>query len=276
MFKILHNKPFWVHLLLALAFIFLVLFLFAVSLDWITKHGESSTVPAVTGKNLSEAESVLEKGGFELIIQDSVYYDSLPPGMILKQVPEADEVIKVNRTVYVTINRFVAPDVEMPNLNGYSYRNAEMVLKNMGLRIGDTTFKADFAKNTILEASYKGKPLEPGTKIKMGSTIDLVLGSGVGDEFISVPDLVGMTYDEASALLDANGLIMGSVVPKPDVQDKPGAFVYQQRPAPKTEDGKRLSIRAGQMIDIFLQVEKPVTDSIQIQTPVTNNQEEYQ
>jgi beta-lactam-binding protein with PASTA domain len=274
MFKILHNKPFWVHIILALGIIFLSLFLFAVSLDWITKHGESSSVPAVTGKNINDAETLLEKKGFELIIQDSVYYDSLPPGMILKQVPEADEVIKVNRTVYVTINRYIAPDVEMPNLNGYSYKNAEMVLKNLGLRIGDTTFKADFAKNTVLEATFGGNPITAGTKIKMGSTIDLVLGSGVGDEFISVPDLVGMTYDDARALLDAQGIILGSVVPRADVKDTVNAFVYLQRPAPKTEDGKRLSIRAGQMVDIFLQVEKPVTDSLLIQPPVINDQEE--
>src|SRR5215210_4531558 len=103
MFKVLQNKPFWVHILLALALIFLILFLFVLSLNWITKHGESSTVPAISGKKLGEAEAILEKKGFNLIIQDSVYYDSLPAGQILKQIPEADEVVKINRTVYVTI-----------------------------------------------------------------------------------------------------------------------------------------------------------------------------
>jgi beta-lactam-binding protein with PASTA domain len=268
MFKVLYNKPFWVHILLALGLVFLILFLFVLSLNWLTKHGESSTVPAVTGKQLSAAETLVEDKGFELIIQDSVYYDSLPPGQILKQIPEADEVVKVNRTVYVTINRFVAPDVEMPNLNGYSYRNAEMVLRNQGLKIGDTSFRPDFAKNTVLEAIFRGKKIDPGTKIKMGSTIDLVLGLGVSNEFIAVPELVGMTFSEAKALLDAHGLILGAAVPKPDVTDQEGAFIYQQRPAPKTEDGKRLSIRPGQMIDVFLQVDKPVVDSLTIQSPI--------
>src|SRR5689334_17460790 len=110
MFKFLHNKPFWVHVILALGIVFLILFLFVLSLNWITRHGESSSVPAVTGKNLKEAKAILDKKSFDLVVQDSVYYDSLPPGQILKQVPEADEVIKINRTVYVTINRFVAPD----------------------------------------------------------------------------------------------------------------------------------------------------------------------
>src|SRR5207249_8665037 len=103
-------------------------FLFVISLNWITRHGASSTVPVVTGKKIDEAKSILDKKGFDLVVQDSVYYDSIPPGMVLKQVPDADEVVKVNRTVYVTINRFVPPDVELPKLNGLSYKNAEMVL----------------------------------------------------------------------------------------------------------------------------------------------------
>jgi len=272
MFRFFRNKPFWVHILLALALIVLILFIFVLSLNWITKHGESSTVPSVMGKKLSDAESLVEQKGFELVVQDSVYYDSLPPGQILRQVPDADEVVKVNRTVYVTINRFIAPDVEMPSLKGYSFRNAEMVLNNLGLKIGDTTFKPDFAKNTVLEASYRGSPINAGAKIKMGSTIDLVLGSGVSNEFIAVPELVGKTFEEARALLDASGIILGAVVPKADVRDTANAFIYQQRPAPKTEDGKRLSIRPGQMVDVFLQVEKPVTDSLTIQPPTPDEE----
>lgn len=257
----MRNKPFWFHFLLAIGLIALLLFLFVISLNWITKHGESSSVPLVTGKRVDQIQPILDQKGFDLVIQDSVYYDSIPPGMVLRQVPEADEVVKVNRTVYVTINRFVPPDVEIPKLSGLSYRNAEMVLRNMGLRIGDTTFRTDFAKNTVLEATYKGRPLSPGDKIKMGTPIDLVLGSGVGDEAIPVPNLVGMTYEEARALLDAQGIILGAHVFNPDVQDSANAFVYRQRPASKTEDGKQLSMRAGQMIDVWLQTEKPVVDS---------------
>lgn len=270
MFKFLQNKPFWLHLLLALGILFLFLFLFVLSLNWITKHGESNTVPAVTGKSLQNAQSILDKKSFDLVIQDSVYYDSLPPGQILKQIPDADEVVKINRTVYVTINRYVAPDVEMPNLKGYSFKNAELTLKNLGLKIGDTTFRPDFAKNTVLEASLHGNAVSPGAKIKMGSTINLVLGLGVSDESIPVPDLVGRTFSEAKALLDAQGLILGASPAKENVMDKENAFVYQQRPSPRTEDGKRLAIRPGQMVDLFLQVEKPVIDSLSEKAPLSS------
>jgi eukaryotic-like serine/threonine-protein kinase len=263
MFRFLNTKPLWFHLILALGLVFLLLFLFVLSLDWITKHGESNTVPVVTGKTLNEVESILEGKDFEVIVQDSVYYDSIPPGMVLRQVPEADEVVKVNRTVYVTINRFLPPDVEVPKLTGLSYRNAEMVLKNLGLRVGDTTFRTDFAKNTILEVQYQGKTVFPGATIKMGSALNLVIGSGIGDEAIQVPKLLGLTFEEARALLDAQGIILGAPVFDANVNDSTNAYVYKQRPAPKTPDGKPLTMRAGQMIDIWLQAERPDVDSLE-------------
>lgn len=257
----MNNRPLWFHILLALGLVALLLFLFVISLNWITKHGESSSVPLVTGKRVDQVQPILDDKGFDLVVQDSVYYDSIPPGMVLRQVPEADEVVKVNRTVYVTINRFVPPDVDVPKLTGLSYRNAEMVLQNMGLRVGDTTFRTDFAKNTVLDVTYKGRQLNPGDKIKMGTPIDLVLGSGIGDEAIPVPDLVGLTYEEARALLDAQGIIMGANIFNPDVHDSANAYVYRQRPTSKTENGRQLSMRAGQMMDVWLQTEKPVTDT---------------
>jgi beta-lactam-binding protein with PASTA domain len=274
MFRFLNNKPLWFHILLALGMIFLLLFLFILSLDWITKHGESNTVPAVTGKRLADVQSLLEKRGFQLVVQDSLFYDSIPRGQVLRQVPDADEVVKVNRTVYVTINRFVPPDVEVPKLSGLSFRNAEMVLRNLGLRVGDTTFRTDFAKNTILDVLYQGKTVFPGAKLKMGTALDLVIGSGVGDEAILVPTLLGLSFEEARALLDAQGIILGAPVFNADVRDSASAYVYRQRPTPKTPDGKPLTMRAGQMIDIWLQVEPANADSLLKATQLPRDQEE--
>ena len=232
------------------------------SLNWITQHGVSRTVPSVTGKSLEDVKSMLEEKGFDIVVQDSVYYDSLPPSVIVKQVPEGDAVVKVNRTVYVTINRIVAPDVEMPNLVGYSFRNAEMVLSNLGLKLGDTTFKPDFAKNSVLEQSFKSNPITAGTKIKIGSTISLVLGSGVGNEDMPVPKLIGLTYEEAKILMEAQGLILVPVMIDPLVRDTAIAYVYKQNPEPKNEENRQYRIRPGQMMDIWLSLEKPVIDSL--------------
>ena len=269
MFKHITNRPLWVNILVGLGIVIAVFVLFVLSLNWITHHGEAKTVPSVTGKTLKQVQQLLETDGFDLVIQDSVYYDSLPPSMVIKQVPDADAVVKVNRTVYVTVNRIVPPDVPMPNLIGYSFRNAEMILKNMGLKLGDTSFKADFAKNSVLEQSYNGRSISPGTSIKMGSPVSLVIGSGIGNADMAVPKLIGLTYDEAKILLETNGLIVGSVIPDPLVKDTASAFIYKQSPLSRTEDGFKVRIRPGQMIDVWLSVEKPVIDSLQLQQPIS-------
>ncbi len=233
------------------------------SLTWITQHGVARTVPSVTGKSIEEVADLLEEKGFEVVVQDSVYYDSLPPSTIIKQVPEADAVVKVNRTIYVTINRIVPPDVEMPNLVGLSFRNVEMILKNNNLQLGDTTFRPDFAPNSVLEQLYNGSPIAAGTKIKWGSKISLVLGSGIGNESMLVPKLLGLTYSEAKMLLDAQGLIFASVIVDPTVRDTANAFIYRQNPVPKDENNRSFRIRPGQTMDVWLSVERPNIDSLE-------------
>jgi beta-lactam-binding protein with PASTA domain len=263
----LTGKPLWVNILVGLVAVFLLLLIFALSLNALTHHGESLTVPAVTGKKLPDVQGLLDEKGFDVVVQDSVYYDSLPPLTIIKQVPEADAVVKVNRTIYVTINRVVPPDIDMPNLVGYSLRNAEMTLQNLGLRLGDTTSRPDFAKNSVLEQTFNGAAIAPGTKIKVGSTISLVVGSGVGNENMLVPTLVGLSYSEARILAEAQGLTIGAVIPSPLVRDTATAFVVRQSPNATDEQGRAYRIRPGQMIDVWLDVAMPVRDTTTIQTP---------
>jgi beta-lactam-binding protein with PASTA domain len=152
----------------------------------------------------------------------------------------------------------------MPNLVGYSFRNAEMVLKNMGLKLGDTIFKPDFARNAVLDQLYNGKTITAGTKIRQGSSVSLVLGNGVGQNEFAVPVIIGMTLGNAKLLLQTNGLNIGAVVPDPDVTDTTNAYIYWQNPPRINADGRLMHIRAGQLMDVRVGVQKPVVDSTQI------------
>lgn len=258
MFSFITRRSLFLNILAAVVAGLVLLLLFVLSLNWITHHGKASVVPLVAGRSLDEASRLLEKQGFDVVIQDSIYIDTIPRLAVIRQVPDADAVVKVNRTVYLTINRAVPPVVEMPNLVGYSFRNADMVLKNMGLRIGDTVYRPDFAKNAVLEQRYHDARIAPGTKIQQGSPITLVLGTGIGNTEFVVPNLVGLPFGQARTLLESNGLSMGSVIPDPDVTDTLTAYIKAQRPT-RLDAGNRLQhIRPGQMMDVWLSVQKPV------------------
>ncbi len=262
MLKFITGKPLWVNILFSIILVTVVLFLFLVSLNFITNHGSTLSIPSVTGKSFADAKKILESQGFEVEIQDSIYNDTAKALSVIRQFPEADEVVKRNRTVYLTINRSVPPLIEMPLLEGLSFRSAEIVLKQYGLRVGDTSYRSDMAKNSVLEQIYKGDRIKPGVKIKMGSAIDLVLGSGLGNEEFAVPDLFGMPYAEARIAIESTGLLVGITIPDGDVQDTNNAFVYQQRPERYTADRRLNRVRQGQTIDLFLSVQKPVRQAI--------------
>lgn len=262
MIKYITSRPLWFNILIAIGSVFILIVIFILLLGVITRHGKSRTVPYVIGKNINDVEKQLTDAGFETVIQDSVYYDSIPRGVVIKQVPDADEVVKVNRTVYVIINRFVAPDISMPNIIGYSLRNAQYTLESIGLKLGDTTSRVDFAKNTILEMSINGDKVKPGDKVKVGSKVDLVIARGKGEEEISVPQLVGLQVADARVLLEQYGLNLGAIVKNPDVLDIDNAYIYRQEPMPGA--GR---IRAGQLIDVWVQTEKPTSDTTQTQSP---------
>ncbi len=267
MFKIITHRPLWINVLAGIILAVGIFALFLLSLDWITGHGKAATVPSVTGKKYPDADNQLKKAGFEVEIQDSVYVDSLPAMAVVRQIPEADEVVKSKRTVFLIINRTEPPVIEMPNLVGYSFRNAEMVLKNMDLKMGDTTFKPDFARNAILEQRYKGATITPGTKIKKGSIISLVLGDGIGNKEFAVPVIVGMTYCNAKKMLQENGIVIGAVVPDANVSDTCNAWIYKQNPERFDDDKRILRIRSGQTMDVWLQTSKPVKDTTKTELP---------
>jgi len=256
-FAALIKRPLWVNILLALGLSFLILFLFFQTLEFWTNHGEYLRVPDVKGKNYKEASVLLDKAGFDVVVQDSVYYDSISPLVIIKQFPDPDATVKVNRTIYLTINRSTAPLISMPNLIGMSFRNAELEMRARGLKLGDTMYVPDIAKNAVKDQLVEGVAIKPGTPVSMGTRISLVLGAGIGNEDIAVPDLFGMPYSEALTLLESNGIILGVVLPDADLKDTLAGFVYWQNPERINEERKINRIRSGQMMDIKLGVIKP-------------------
>ncbi len=192
----------------------------------------------------------------------------------MRQFPEGEAIVKVNRTVYLTINRAVAPEIEMPNLEGLSFRSAEIALKQYNLKLKDTSYEPNFAKNAVLEQHYNGKRIKPGTRLAMGSGISLILGSGLGQEEFPVPDLFGKTYTEARVLLESYGLSLGATAFEQGVADSANAYIYVQQPEAVLPDGRMNTIRQGQSINVRLQGQRPVrtTDSI----PLPHNLNNYQ
>lgn len=261
MFKLLTHRPFWINLLAAVILVCLMLVIFLQFLGLITKHGQYLTVPSVMGKKTSEAIKFLEGKGFEVIIQDSIYVDTAKMGIVLKQLPDPNSTVKINRTVFLTVNRVTLPLIEMPALEGKTLNFALDIMRRSHLVLGDTIYKPDFMRGSVIEQLYKGNKITSGTKLPWGSKVALIIGSGLDDQRILVPQLIGLTFGEAKILLEQNGILLGGIIPEAGIRDTLAAYVVWQSPPRFTDDKQPVYMQGGQLMDIKLSKNPPVPDS---------------
>lgn len=267
MFKFISRQSFIINLLVAIILVFGLVLLFFLSLGWITNHGSYLKIPAVNGMPVDKAVSLLQKEGFEVVITDSAYNDSLPLNMVKRQLPVSGATVKVNRTVFLNVNPVQLPFIAMPKLQGLSYRFAIDYLEKNHLKLGDTTERPDFMKGSVLDQLYDGKPIATGSKVRWGSPIDLVIGGGLQAIQIPVPDLTGLTVSEAKALLQEKGIVLASIIGTGIISDTANAFVYRQNPDTDDFQNNKIYIQPGQTMDIWIQVDRPVIDSIPLTVP---------
>jgi beta-lactam-binding protein with PASTA domain len=224
--------------------------LFFASLGLITRHGKEIKVPAVVGRDINIAKKTLEKMDFDVDV-DSAYDPKQKPYVVLTQIPELNAVVKRGRTVFLTINKATPPETPMPNLLNLSFRSAEMILRTHKLVLGDTSYRPDIAKGAVLEQLYKGQPIRPGQMVPQGSRIELIIGDGLGQTEFNVPDVIGMSVDEAIAILNGTGLSVTTVW-QDEIVDSVAATVSDQNPKPINELGAPNRIKEGDIVDIFI------------------------
>ncbi len=242
------SKTFFMNLIISLLVIVFGIGLVYKWLDSYTNHGNSVTVPDVKGMNIKEMTVFLRNKNLSYKIADSsVYSLDKPHGTIVEQDPRADEQVKQGRTLYLTITRSEAPIFKMPELKDVSLRQAEAILSSYGLKMGQQIFKPDLAKNAVLSMMISGHEIKAGQDVAKGSVIDLIVGDGLGNTNVTVPDLLGLSYAEALFVLKGSSLNVGSVFYQGNISDTLNATIYSQNPMPQDS-----SINQGEAIDIYL------------------------
>lgn len=244
----LKTKSFRNNLIAAICTVVVLLMIAFFSLRYYTKHGEGLNVPEVKGLPLAQAVEKLEELGLRYEI-DSVYIMDKTPGMVTDQDPEANTFVKDNRTIYLTVNTAQAPNVKFPDIENKSFREVKSILESYRLKLGDTTYKPDVAKDVVLEAFFGGQPIKTGELLPSGSTINLTLGDGRGTEDVELPNVMGLPLDEAKFSLRGSMLTIGSVYYEGVVTDSATAVVIGQFPLPADTVVK---VKIGTAINLIL------------------------
>lgn len=262
----LTSKTFAANLVLGLVFLVVLFFGLKAWLSATTHHGEKLTVPDLTGLTLEEADESLSETDLRYRVIDSAEYNpDIALGAILEQHPQAGNQVKSNREVLLTINPFVVRKIEVPNIIDKTLRRAVYDLESKGFKVGELIYKPDLAKDVILGFKIGAEEIKPGDKFEKGTTIDLVVGSGLGDERVPVPYLKWLTAEKAELKLLENSLNLGLILYDEEILDSASALVFRQSPEPSHIP----KLRLGTTIDIWLTNDstKIPNDSLSYQYP---------
>ncbi|WEA02067.1 PASTA domain-containing protein [Mucilaginibacter sp. SJ] len=246
----LKSKSFRNNLLMAIVTVIAVVLIAFFSLGYYTRHGSGIPVPKLKGLTIDKAMDILKEQGFGYKI-DSVYVQDIAPGTIVEQDPDPGTNVKESRVIYLTMVTLQAPNVALPDLEQSNYREAIATISNYGLKVGDTTYRSDIARDRILEVRFGGQVIKTGTKIPKGSRIDLVLGDGEGASEVEIPELVNLDLDAARFAIKGAGLTVGIITYQGTITDSTNVVVVSQYPMKtdslsKTSIGTRINLTVSQ------------------------------
>ena len=191
--------------------LFVLFFLFNnVLMPLYVKQSETVEVPNVTGMNFRDAKRTIEEAGLEVKQGENRYDATKPIGMILDQNPPPGQDVKVGRRIYL-YPCGGEQLIEVPKLTGRSIRDARFTLEQRGLEIGDVVskFSNEYPDETIIS-----QIIQPGSKVKRNSQIDLIVSNGPEIGSLRVPDLIGKTLDEARKIIIDSKLKIGKITYK--------------------------------------------------------------
>lgn len=243
------------NLLLAFAIVAVLIAGAVILLDVFTKHNQELVVPDFTNMSVEEASAAAMQVGMRVEVTDSVFVKRMQKGAVYRQNPAPGAKVKDGRRIVLTINAVNAKKLTMPNLIGYSMRQAKAELLSRGLVLGKLIYVQDMATNNVLKQLYKNKEIEAGTQIESESVIDLVVGLNNLDNRTYVPDVYGLKNSRAVETVQEHSLNVRSLrfdTTVKDYDDSLNAVVYRQMPEPSDS----ISVGMGEEVVLYLTIDQ--------------------
>ncbi|MFT7597453.1 MAG: beta-lactam-binding protein with PASTA domain/predicted Ser/Thr protein kinase [Acidimicrobiales bacterium] len=168
-------------------------------------------VPAVIGETQEAAERLLTEAGFQA---DPVFEENadVEVGVVFDQNPtqgtEADE----DSTVVIKVSK-ASETVTLPDVAGRTEDEATALLSGLGLRVDRQVESSDDVDEGIVISMSP----QPNQEVNPDTLVTLTVSTGPAE--VEVPQLAGLTVQEASNLLGQRGL------PNPDIVLEPSSEI---------------------------------------------------
>lgn len=181
-------------------------------------------VPNIEGKSLTEAKKMASEVGLNLVEnEERVNSEEIKAEHIISQQPAPGERVKQSRPLNITVSK--GPQlIKIPDFVGSSLREALVEMDNLSLNSGDIQyiFRLSEEPGTVINQIPAA-----GAEVEKGSEVTLFVSRGERDISVRMPDLTGLTQNEAFTMIRERGLNIGQVSVKNSKRFAEGQVISQ-------------------------------------------------
>jgi len=195
------------------------------TLTYIIKRGDTIVVPNLIGKDVVYTLKILTDIGLNTKVKSSEYSPDVPADHVIFQDPKPGAEIRKGRDIRIIISKG-AKTVLMPNLQGLSIQQARIILEENGLCQSELSRipSQDIKRDDIIAHTPN-----PGVTIRRGECVNLLVSFGFRSKAYQMPDLHGLSIEDAIFLIERNDLSLGKVTSK-FYKEKPKNMIIDQEP----------------------------------------------
>ena len=163
-------------------------------------------VPNLAGQTQTAAGTALAGAGLATGAVTQQCSNTVAAGLVISQNPAAGAAVPFGSTVALVVSTGVC-NVNVPNLAGQTQTAAGTALAGAGLATGAVTQQCS---NTVAAGLVISQNPAAGSAAPFGSAVSLAVSTGACN--VNVPNLVGLSEEEARAAITLAGLVLGTVV----------------------------------------------------------------
>ncbi|MET9824340.1 Stk1 family PASTA domain-containing Ser/Thr kinase [Streptomyces sp. NPDC006349] len=158
-------------------------------------------VPTFIGLSKDDAQQQADNIDLKLTFKQQECEDQ-PKGNICAQDPAKGTKVDKQTNVNLVVSTG-APKVEVPDVEGLAFSEAEAALKDKGFEVEKQSEESNQTPDTVLSQNPKS-----GASKEKGATVTLTVAKETSQ--VTVPDLSGMSPEDAKKRLEEQGLTLGS------------------------------------------------------------------
>jgi eukaryotic-like serine/threonine-protein kinase len=227
MMSSLENLPPWLRRLLPWAIAAVIIAVLYTSFNWavsaMVHNRPTVTVPNITGKTVNEALNLLSQSKLSLLKEGEQFDKKMTAGTVIRQNPPTGMVVREGRAVRIIVSQG-GETLYVPDLSGQTLRQAQTLLQNVGLSVGEVDQRPSLRvdKDRVMSTDPPA-----GAVVGKNALVNLTMSAGApGGDTLLAPDFVGRSIVEVKSWANTNQVQL-SVREESDLSKSNGEILMQ-------------------------------------------------